>query len=302
MTWDSPTLVYAAARWLGYLAAFLVVGAAAGRWLVGRRRQGAAGFGEGDLGLITLWGRLGSVLLGLALVSKLYLQARSLLEPEDPLSLDFLRAVLASTWGKGWLSQATAAIIALVGWRWLARRPSAAGPAWTAGLGSTVVVLTAPLTGHAIGLAEAPWYAPFLDLIHFGAGATWLGTLVMVWSVARRRDTTGASSLVEAYSPVALVAGLTTMLAGLTLALSYLGGLGPLLTTSYGRALLIKVAATGGTAVIGAYNWRVIGPRLRRGEPAPILQSAVAELAVGVVLLAITAVLVALPSPGESME
>ena len=299
MTWDGPTLLYAAARWLGYLAAFVVVGAAAARWrVIPRARVGDEDAGAGAV----LWARTGAVLLAVALVARLYLQARSLLEPEDQLSIEFLRAVLGSTWGKGWLAQAGAAMIALVGWRWLARKPTATGARRTALAGSVAIVLTAPLTGHAIGLAEAPSYAPLLDLIHFTAGSTWLGTLAIIWAISRRRDDDRVAALIEAYSPVALVAGLTTMAAGVTLALTYLGGLGPLFTTVYGRALLIKLAATGGTAAIGAYNWRVIGPRLRRGEKAPILQSASAELVVGMILLAITAVLVGLPTPGESTD
>ena len=34
MTWDFPTLGYAAARWVYYCALFLVVGAAVARWAV----------------------------------------------------------------------------------------------------------------------------------------------------------------------------------------------------------------------------------------------------------------------------
>ena len=168
----------------------------------------------------------------------------------------------------------------LIGWRWLAAAPRSLAATRLALVGSLAVVGAAPLTGHAVGLAGAPWYAPLLDLVHFGAGAIWLGTLGMVAAVLRR-DRGGHLALIEAFSPIALKAGLVTMAAGVVIAWKYLGGLAPLFSTVYGQALLIKLGAIGLTAGIGGYNWRIVLPRLRRGEPAPILQSSRLELVAG---------------------
>jgi putative copper export protein len=55
-------------------------------------------------------------------------------------------------------------------------------------------------------------------------------------------------------------------------------------------------------AATGAYNWRVVLPRLRRGESAPIRRTATLETVVGLALLAVTAVLVSLAAPGEHSE
>jgi len=301
VTWDGLTLWFAAARWLGYLAAFLVVGAAAFRWVVLPRRR-FDDSGPRTAATAVLWARVGTAGFAVALVARLYFQTRSLLEAEDPITIEFLRAVLSTAWGKGWLVQAGAALLALIGWRWLARRAESRVARWAAIGGTVALVGSAPLTGHAVGLPGAPGYAPVLDLIHFGAGATWLGTLGIIWAVARRQGDQTVAALIDAYSPVALVAGITTMAAGVVMALTYLGGLSPLLSTGYGRTILLKLGATGATAAIGAYNWRVIGPRLRRGLKTPILKSAVAELAVGLLILAITAFLVALPAPSESAD
>jgi putative copper resistance protein D len=295
---EGTALLFAAARWLGYLAAFLVVGSAAARWRVFPRARPPV---DRDRARATavLVARAGTVLLAVALVLKLYLQSRSLLEPEEPVTLPFVVTVLESGWGMGWLAQATAALIALIGWRRLARRDDRVAR-WLALGGTAAIVATAPLTGHAVG--GAPGYTPFLDLIHFGAAATWLGSLAIVFIVLERQGDPSAAGLIESLSPVALAAGVATMAAGAILGWTHLGGLSPLVTTQYGQALLLKLGATGLTAAIGAYNWRVIGPRLRRGLPAPIRRSAAAELAVGLLLLAITAVLVSLPAPRESPD
>jgi putative copper export protein len=64
--------------------------------------------------------------------------------------------------------------------------------------------------------------------------------------------------------------------------------------------LLLKVALLAGVAGIGRYNWRVVLPRLRKdGDPSRVRRTARVELALGALLLAVTAALVALPAPGE---
>lgn len=296
MIWDTPSLLYASARLIGYLGAFLLVGAAVTRWAVAPKVTSLSP----EASIRTA--RLGGLLLAAALLARLYWQSRSLLEPEEALTLEFVQAVLGSTWGRGWLAQATAAIIGLVGWRALARQPASRPAAWVARLGVLAVVLTAPLTGHAVGLAEAPWYAPVLDLLHFGAGASWLGTLGILAGTAFREPTAARLAAVEQFSPLALGAGLTTMGAGLVLGWSYLGSISALWSTPYGRILLLKLGAVGLTAAIGAYNWRVTLPRLRQGLDQPLTGTARLELLSGLLILALTAALVASAAPAEGAE
>jgi putative copper export protein len=107
--------------------------------------------------------------------------------------------------------------------------------------------------------------------------------------------------MVHAFSPIALTGAATTVLAGLTLAFRYLGGSVPALwTTGYGRTLLVKLAVLAAVVGFGAYNWRIQGPRL--GTPAAstrIRRSSLLELTLGTILLAVTALLVSMPLPGE---
>jgi len=71
-------------------------------------------------------------------------------------------------------------------------------------------------------------------------------------------------------------------------------------TTSYGRTLLIKLAVVLLLVIVGAFNWRRVRPTLATGGTAAsarLRHSATLELALGVLVLAVTAVLVALPTP-----
>ncbi len=308
MTWDGSAVLYAAARWLGYLAAFLIIGAAAFRGFVLPRAAATSGADAGAAAALvarraTQIARLSAVVLAFTLMVRLYFQARSLLEPEDPLTAGFLRLVLASGWGRGWLVQGAATLLALFAWRQLGRAPGSKVAGVTATLSAVALAVAAPLTSHAVALPQAGRFGWALASLHFGAGSVWLGSLGIAalagWP--RRGDPPGLppTAIFAVYSPMALATGTTTIAAGLLMGWNYLGGLTPLTTTGYGKTLLLKVATLIGVAATGLYNWRVVVPRLKAGNPAPIRRSATIELWFGTILLAITAVLVALPPPGE---
>lgn len=325
MTWDGGSVLYAAARWLYYLAAFLVIGALVFRAVVWPRAARGTGSAQWD-GLTALprLAAAAALVLLLALGGRLYWQTRSLLEPGEPITAEFVHLVLASEWGAGWVKQSAAGAVALVGWVVISaldtrplgtRRPAGSAepararldPVGTtglviAGLGTLGLVLAAPLTGHAIALPRAGRAGYWLDALHFLMGGAWLGGLAAIgWIALRPRRPAGpAQAIVGAFSPVALTAGLGAITAGLIIGYRYLGGLAPLVTTGYGLALVIKVLLVAGVAGLGAYNWRRVLPRLRTsGELRPVRRTAWAELGIGVVLLAVTAVLVALSAPGE---
>lgn len=180
-------------------------------------------------------------------------------------------------WGWGWLLQAAAtALTAAAWWRVQAREaePGGTGWWWGAAAGALLLALTPALSGHAAAVPRLTLPAVLADLLHvLGAGA-WLGSLLLLLGVglpaARRlapgRRAPALAALVGAFSPVAL-------------------------------ACAAVVVATGvfGT---GAYNWLRVRPRLREETGARRLRrSGWAELAIGALVLAVTAVLVATPPP-----
>ncbi len=301
MDWDSTLLPPALARWLGYTAVFLIVGAAVFRSIVlPRAARGGGDPVPGARRAVTV-ARLAGVLLAMALLARLYFQARSLIDPEEPVTRDILQAILQGQWGKGWLAQATATLAALIGWR-LAGRPAGSTVGTTlANLAAMLLILTMPLTGHAVGLPAAGRLGYPMTALHVGAAAAWLGTLavMLLAALGRRHDSAPISTgnLIGAFSPVALVTGLAAIGAGVVVTWRYVGSLDALLTTDYGRVLLVKIGLLTLVALLGAYNWRVVLPRLRRDSEAPIRGSASLEVGVGVFLLAATAFLVSFGAP-----
>lgn len=295
-------MTYAATRWLGYLAAFAVIGATVFRvWLLPRLSGATAEQLIGMNRRAVMAARLAAVILALSTLLRLYLQARSMIEADEPVSAEIVRLVVGSLWGRGWLAQATVALGAMVGWRALARTDP---PGWAdrmVVLAAIGLVLTVPLTGHAIGLPAAGRLGYPMTALHVGAGAVWLGTLgVIVIAVIRPADPTfDLAPLIRAYSGVALPAGLVTIGCGLVVGWRYVGDLGALFSTEYGNMLLGKIGALAGIAATGAYNWRVVLPRLLAGQVTPLSRSARVEVILGIVLLAVTAVLVSLAAPSD---
>lgn len=295
-------MTYAAVRWFGYLAAFAIVGATLFRlWLAPRLVGATAEQASAMSGRAVLAGRVAAVGLALATVLKLYLQSRSMIEPDEPLSFEIVRLVIGSPWGRGWLAQGTGALCALIAWRAMARPTP---PRWARGLAvlsALGLVLAMPLTGHAIGLPAAGRLGYPLTVLHVGGGAIWLGTLgiLLIAAIGPADPAFRLGSLVRAYSTIALPAGLLTIGCGLVVAWRYVGGFDALFGTVYGNVLLAKIGALAGVAATGAYNWRVVLPRLEIGQTSPLSRSATVETVVGVVLLAVTAVLVSLPAPSE---
>lgn len=304
---------YAAARWGWYLSTFLVLGAGSYAPFLLRSRTGldatdpelarnlsrrAAAIG---------WGA--SLVLLLFTAARLYLQARSLLEPDEAITREALGALFHTNWGRGWTRQAMIAVLAAVSFS-AARRGSGLGWMAAAAAGGGLG-FTAGMTGHAV-TEPAGKTGLWLDTIHVWSGGLWIGGLaVLLWAgLAACRDLPSERrpvvlrALVGDFSRRALLFGPVAIGAGIWMAVRYLGWRWPwqLLESGYGTALAVKLAALAGVALLGAYNWRVVQPALGGADGARRLgRSGALEVAFGVALLLATAVLVALPFPGESM-
>ncbi|HEU4698236.1 MAG TPA: CopD family protein [Gemmatimonadales bacterium] len=299
-------------RWLWYLTLFGAIGACGIRGVARRALPRAlpddrplrwqAEQSARDLGLYA------TVALLAVQAFRLYLQTRAFLDPSEPFTRAAVQPVLASAWGSGWSAQTYVSLLACAGFLVAGRRARAGWSlATTAALG---LAATAPLTGHA---TESPWGTPVgvtLQALHLLAGGLWLGSLlglVLAGFGATRRLEPGQraaamAALVRTFSPLALVGAGGAVLLGVVMGYAYIGSLGALWSSTYGRALLLKVGLLAVVAGFGAYNWRRVTPRLGDAAALPLLRrSATTELVVGALLLAVTAVLVALPAPRIAM-
>jgi putative copper export protein len=161
----------------------------------------------------------------------------------------------------------------------------------------------APLTGVVTG----EW-SRLVNPVHRLVAALWLGSLLVIVVAGltillrdeRVRDQRGAiaADLINGFSPVALTSGIVLVLSGLLTAWRHLNPLSSLWTTPYGWTLIVKLAIVAVVFGLGAWNWRRQRPTLGSESAAlAIRRSSTGELAAAALVLAVTAILVSLPSP-----
>ncbi len=302
-----PLDLYAVGRGLAYAATLALIGACVFAALLPRWRDAA----DDETALAAraldrVWQVAGgaAALLFLAHLIRSYGQVRSFLDPLEPTTWDVVRPVLfQTTWGRGWVAQIATALLSLT-IALLAPRRSGSGLALL-GTAALAVACTSPLTGHAV---EHPWGVTLglgLHALHLIGGGIWLGTLLSVAAcgLAGRTPKTSAdhatvARMIATFSPIALTGAGIAVGAGALLAYAYVGDLASLWGTTYGRMLLLKLGLLAVTMALGAWNWRRVSPRLGSAEGTEQLRrSATVELIIGGLILAATAVLVALPAP-----
>jgi len=144
--------------------------------------------------------------------------------------------------------------------------------------------------------------------LHVLGGSLWLGTLCVVVvcgigpmlraSMPAAERETAVAEMVHRFSTLALMSAALLGTTGLITSFTHLSPLAALWTTPYGYALIAKLCVVAVVLALGAWNWRRVGPSLGSdGGAAMIRRTATTELVFAALVLAITAVLVSLPSP-----
>ena len=281
---------------LGFVAAFLSAGALGFRYAaLSRLHRSAAGeVGADERSLIAAAAAraaafgLAGVLLGAALL------ASRLPELAARRHLTVAQLVLVST---PVAVQVGLALVAIAGFALAVGRQA---PGWPlAAIGVIAGMLRAAFFGQWVRLVKP---------IHELAAGMWIGTLfVMVVAgispllrstLPPERRGALIARMVGGFSPLALTSAAVMAVFGVLTAWLNLKVLSSLWTTPYGYALITKLCVVLGVVGIGAWNWRRQKPRLGSVESALALRrSARSELVAAALVLAVTAVLVSLPSP-----
>jgi copper transport protein len=290
--WPQPFIEY-----LGFVAVFVRAGAIGFRYSVLRGRLGArARVSSGDRAVYG-WAAQRAAALGLvAALVVAFLFATDLSGSAREQQTTVLALVTGST---PQLTGAVLALIAVLGFALVLAGLSAGWP--LAALG----VLASPLRGAFFGHWDR-----IVNPVHELAGGLWIGSLFMLvaaglaasrrGSVPAERRGTLAAEMVNRFSPLALTSAGLLGVFGATTAWLHLKPLRALWTTPYGYALIVKLCVVLGVLGLGAWNWRRQRPRMGSERATAMLRrSAMAELAVAAIVLAVTAVLVSLPAPGE---
>jgi len=185
---------------------------------------------------------------------------------------------------------------------------------WVLGVGGVLVIAllaTPGLSGHA-GTTSPTALNVAADVLHVVAGAAWVGGLVLLIGgafpatrdLSEERRATTLAPVVARFSDLAVIAVAALVLSGLVRAWAEIRALRALTGATYGIVLLAKVAAFLPILALGAVNNRWTKPRIVRavaeGDPARAPLRALRrlvriEVALGAVVIAITALLVNLP-------
>ena len=293
------------ARWAGFIALFFLIGAVSFRYVVlGRipaaQRETDLAFQQIALTGAATTGLFAAVILVATSVLRLY--GETVAMPSIPAG-----TILFSTgWGWAWVAQISACLIAIVAFA-LAHNGRRINSSWSlAALSALTLAATPALTGHAIGSDQALVAVP-LDIVHVLSGSAWLGTLALILfvgigSAAKAPGDISIGSrvatLINQFSPLALFCGAAVVATGIATSLLHVQPLSRLWTSAYGMTLIVKLVLVSLLFSLGAWNWRRVKPNLGGNEGVIALRfSARLELAASVLVLAVTAFLVALPLP-----
>jgi copper transport protein len=259
----------------------------------------AAGVGLGDISGSTVWETLGTRFGAVALVRLGLLVAVALAWP-------WVRRAVGLHPG----APTREPVPASVGAAAVSRRPL-----WPLVVGTPIaaaLLLTIGLAGHA---GTLPPVALNLgaDLVHLLGVAVWLGGLIglvlLAFPATRGTSETDRVGLlapvVSRFSDFALVAVAVIVGSGVLRGYLEIRSIDELTGSSYGLTLLVKLAAFLPLVALGAINNRWTKPRIERaaaaGARSPQLSTlrrlVTVEIALGVLILGITAALVALPPP-----
>lgn len=298
-------------RWLTLSGAIIAIGAVAFRVTVLARvslevdREIKTDYLPAAASRAAMVGLAASALVAIVGVARLLEQSRAMHGAKGMLDAGLLGTMLTSTnWGRSWLLQMGAAVTAIVAFA--AIRRARHGMWYVAGLAAVALAIGLALASHAASVPRLAAQSVVANSIHTVAASGWLGNLFLVflvglplaWRLDREDRWTVVRDVVNAFSPAALGFGGLAGATGVFMAWTHVGSLAALTGTNYGRVLLLKVGLLSITALTGAYNWLRVRPTLGDQTGALRLRrSAGVELTIAALVVAVTAVLVAMPMP-----
>jgi copper transport protein len=283
-------LVFGLVRWLAFCCFALLIGAVAFAiccWPAGAPRPGVLRLAMGA------WGGLAAATLAAILLQGVYGAGQRISHVFWP---DVLHSTLYSGYGRALGIRFLLVVAALIVFSLtLGSLPAASrrmrvilGAIWasvTAGLASTWA-----LADHAGTGIQVPLAVPS-DVLHLTAMAVWVGGLVTLVTIVLRRPgssavnrkaerrrnqaaTVEAAQAVSRFSPIALGCVAVLVATGTYQAWRGVGGWGALFDTTYGRLLLVKIAAMCALIALGNLARQRV-QRLR--APVAVLTAATAS-------------------------
>ncbi len=292
------------ARWVSFLATFLVIGVVAFRFGV----LGRLGTGSADAFMQIASSNAATLGIGGAVAVVLSAALKLARESADMPDVALTAMLFGSSWGLSILLQMVAAATAAAAFRAAqAGTETARANGWRAAMiAAAVLAVTPALGGHAAS-GEWAFIAIPLDAVHVAAGSVWLGSLAVIVIVGISaalktpdsiRPGERVASLINTFSPMALICGGLVVATGSVASVLHLCHVSDLWSAPYGVALSLKLLFVALLFGAGAWNWRRMKPRLTGDDAVvPMRSMATFELLLATIVLGITAILVALELP-----
>jgi len=177
-------------------------------------------------------------------------------------------------------------------------------PGYAALIGAMLAATSFAWVGHA--KASAPNLLPTLLLsVHLLGVAFWLGALVPLYSITRNANLENVAAVATRFGRIApfLVAALIT--AGAIVLWILVAGESEIRVSGYARAFLVKLGLVVLLLGFAALNKMDLSPRLRSGASKAVgrlRQSIVAEIALALLVLVVTATLTTLLGPSTGAD
>ena len=227
------------------------------------------------------------LLAGVAGVGLLLLGAGQLVafrDPYAPLTED-LGILLSTPWGRNWLLAVGGVALLLVALFWQGVK----APALVVCL---LLAAYPPLSGHAAAVEGWTTAALLADGLHVVAAGSWLGALAGLLYLGRTASTPPLLEVLGRFSVQARWSVTALVLTGAFASWLHLPAPQALLTSEWGRTLVLKLVLVSLMMGLGAWNWRRLSPRLEEeGGGAALVRASWGEVGVGILVLVVTAVL-----------
>ena len=297
-------------KWLLYLAAMALAGHTLFVLLVWQPAHRSIGANNEVTVQPAAFSRLVSLaLLGLLLASifGLLVQAGQAAGAEiaTPWNVATHNILFNTRYGALWIARIALAL-ALIG---LLPKATTKHEHWIAFGLSLLLLLTISLGSHAASEPQ-PTLPVIGDWLHLLAASIWIGGLLYfvggVWAtrqLARSFRTRLTAQLIPRFSALALISVAALVFTGLYSAVLRIGTFDALVTTTYGRALIIKLLIAAPMIALGAVNLLIVTPRMKQaaasnGNPAltdRFRRIVTSEITIGAALVLSVGVFTSLP-------
>jgi copper transport protein len=205
-----------------------------------------------------------------------------------------LSNLLGSSTGHKLTTQAIAVGLAGLAVAWAGTRRTRPALAVLGGAAAAVMLARA-LAGHA-DASTVRWFTVGTQWIHLVSVGAWVGGLVWLLVAMRKGDPGQGRGLARRFSTVAAWTLVVVAASGTVRAIDEVGAWGRLLHTSFGQALLVKLAFFAALVGLGALSrYRHVPAATAGGRWHGLRRVVRGEVAIGAGVLGATAVLAGLP-------